>query len=146
MAKKTLYKFLATGLAAIILITSIGISIDVHFCQGKLKSFALIGKAKTCHQKTSSIQCHNSKRIFQKNNSKSICKKNCCKNSSFSFQNNLEKTITIESNILNHNVFCALVFVFFLENKFVSFSNNFKNYIPPLLNRNIFVLIQSFLL
>jgi len=37
-------------LAFLLGFTSVGYSIDLHFCQGHLKSVALIGKAKSCHE------------------------------------------------------------------------------------------------
>ena len=36
-------------MAFLMFFTSIGFSMDIHYCQGHLKSISLLGKAKNCH-------------------------------------------------------------------------------------------------
>ncbi|MDX1683816.1 MAG: hypothetical protein R3275_01205 [Saprospiraceae bacterium] len=68
-------------------ITSMGLSIDLHYCSGELKSVAVIGKAKNCHELAKKAHCkhHHSAQIIEKS-----CdgdKKNCCSNESLYLQN-----------------------------------------------------------
>ena len=44
------YRILALTMAFLMLFTSVGFSMDMHYCQGQLKSISLIGKAKNCHE------------------------------------------------------------------------------------------------
>jgi hypothetical protein len=59
----------AMSLSGLMLLSSIGFSIDMHFCQGMLKSYSLIGKAKTCHSTpTAAMNCpHHQKMIADDN-------------------------------------------------------------------------------
>ena len=44
------YRLLPLTMAFLMLFTSVGFSMDLHYCQGHLKSISLIGKAKNCHE------------------------------------------------------------------------------------------------
>jgi hypothetical protein len=39
-------------------ISSIGFSADLHYCGGHLKGISLVGKAKSCHEKSTKPSCH----------------------------------------------------------------------------------------
>ena len=44
------YQFTALMLAFLMFFTSTGFAINVHYCQGELKSFSFFGKSKTCNE------------------------------------------------------------------------------------------------
>lgn len=44
------YRYIALGLAVMLLSVSVGFSLDLHYCQGRVKSFSLFGSAKGCDE------------------------------------------------------------------------------------------------
>ena len=82
-------KLLIPFVAILLMASSMSYTIDFHYCQGQLKSFSLLGKAKNCHEMESSIaSCHRHKK---QNDKKSLgCSegdKNCCSNKTVNFEN-----------------------------------------------------------
>lgn len=72
-------------LAFLITLTSVGFSADVHYCQGQLRSFALFGTAKSCHEKASISKCH-LKSTDERSTDKKTCSvdsNDCCNNYEF---------------------------------------------------------------
>ena len=45
IATSNTYRFIAIILAAVLFVTSVGITMDMHYCKGELKSISLFGKA-----------------------------------------------------------------------------------------------------
>ena len=62
-------------MAFMLLLSSTGFAMDVHYCQDQLKSISLIGKAKSCHEKQETPPCHHKKDSLSKAE-----KDNCCHN------------------------------------------------------------------
>jgi len=140
-------------MAILVLVSSTGFSIDVHYCQGQLKSFSLLGKAKSCHQEVKKQHCKKHKKSCQSalsNQEKlSSCKKNCCSNKTFKVESNDEAKKLQSLKLSQKQVQFITVFVqvFLLEKTDLSrIILPHLNYIPPLMNKDIPVLIQSFLL
>jgi hypothetical protein len=78
----------AMSLSALMLLSSIGFSIDMHFCQGMLKSYSLIGKAKTCHSTaTAEMNCPHHQTMIADDHASDLDKKDCCTNKTLHFQN-----------------------------------------------------------
>ena len=73
-------------------VSSTGFSIDFHYCQGQVKSFSLIGKAKSCHEQAEKNHCKKKLKACHadQSNSKKIkqCKKDCCSNKTIKFETN----------------------------------------------------------
>ena len=44
------YRIIALTMAFLMFFTSVGFTVDMHYCQGKLKTFNFFGKAKSCHE------------------------------------------------------------------------------------------------
>ena len=78
--KQRFLKILSLCLAFLIGISSLGYSADLHFCQGKLKSVAFFGVAKSCHQSSCSSKCGKKEDL----NLSPLCdqeeERNCCDN------------------------------------------------------------------
>ena len=50
MKTKAIHRITALTMAFLMFFTSVGFSVDIHYCKGDLKSFSLIGEASACHQ------------------------------------------------------------------------------------------------
>lgn len=134
-------KITAIFLTVLMLISSIGVSVDVHYCQDQIKSIAFFGKAKSCHDNKVKQTCHHSK------NSNSSEKDDCCHNDKHTFENlDLDAPNPEFSNLTNFQLnFISSFFVSLSErynNKIVQ--NNYREYKPPLLQNNILVFQQVF--
>ena len=133
------------------LLSSTGFSIDLHCCQGQLKSFSLFGEAKSCHSQTDQGHCKQKKKTchaaFSSQNEAS--KKDCCSNKTIKVEKSDDVKIeTAEIPPFQVKFFTAFVQVFLLKKK-IDLNKVIiphLNYVPPLLNKDIPVLIQSFLL
>ena len=84
------YRFIAFCLVALVFISSAGITVDFHYCNGELKSYNLIGKAKPCHEPTLK-QCPFHKKMMVNNNDK----KGCCENKAVHFQSDQDQKIEV---------------------------------------------------
>ena len=147
--------------------SSVGFSVDMHYCQGKLKSVAFFGKAKSCHDKLEAVSkkdgcthhqkmnaqkkgCSFHQKMEQENKSCSMDEKDCCKNKTVYFKANFDDqvkaSIFVDSAPLQYFVAAFVTtFVatdFSIESKVASYAN----YKPPFIARDIPVLVESFLL
>jgi hypothetical protein len=153
MTKSKKDRIISLMMAILILVSSMGFSIDVHYCQGQIKSFSLFGKAESCHQEVKKQHCTKHKKSCHaapSNQEKlSSCKKDCCSNKTIIVESNDEARKLQSLKLSQKQVEFVSVFVqvFFLVK--TDLNKNIVphlNYIPPLLNKDIPVLIQSFLL
>ena len=140
-------------MAMLVFVSSTGFSIDLHYCQGQVKSFSLIGEAESCHQQAESVCCKKKQKTCHAAQSNpddlGKCEKNCCSNKTIKVESNDEakKLQSTELSQKQVKLLTAFVHVFLLEKIDLSkIIVPHLNYIPPLLNKNIPILIQSFLL
>ena len=146
------YKLPILVVALAILTTSVGFSIDMHYCQGNLKNISFIGDAQTCSNKAAQMKpnhcakkemsCHK-----QAGSSDVLSHDGCCSNNSVSVQLE-EDFLTASQIVVEHNqAQFLLAFVssyLILESRYET-SIPYKNYKPPLLDKDISVLTQTFL-
>jgi hypothetical protein len=79
--KRYTYRIVALTLALLVLATSVGVSIDVHYCQGKAKSFSLFGTAESCCQLTVTEETENCATYLSDSDAKTqLTRKKCCHN------------------------------------------------------------------
>lgn len=71
--KKNNHRISAFALALLIVGTAMSFSLDMHFCQGHLKSISLLGTAKSCHQTKKACPIHGQMMSDEQ-------KKDCCNN------------------------------------------------------------------
>jgi len=140
-------------MAMLMLLSSTGFSIDLHYCQGQIKTFSLTGKARSCHEQVAKDHCKNKKKSCHaasvNQDEVEQSQKNCCSNKTIQIDGNdeVKKISTVEISPTQIQFITAFVQVYLLE-----YTNLNKviiphlNYIPPLLNKDIPVLVQSFLL
>lgn len=140
-------KTMALIWAILVFVTSVGVSVDMHFCQDKLKSYSFFGKAKNCHELAAQpVGCKHHPKLPQQHR---IKKKACCSNKSVVYQLDQDKQI-LDVDIIDIAkeqlfVYCRGSKVLWEVQENLSL-DKFLYYKPPLLRKNIPVLIQSFLL
>lgn len=160
MATRKSYRVFSLFMALLILVSSTGFSIDLHFCQGQLKSFSLWGDAKPCHgmevpvavcslKKNTKKSCCQSKAIQQINKDIVDCEKDCCSNQKIEISADLDadkiKTTILSYTSLSFVVAYVQAFAPSLPDVFKSFVPH-QNYRSPLLFKDLAILIQQFLL
>lgn len=98
-------KLMSLILSGIVLMGSVGVSIDFHICQGKIKTFSFFGDAKTCSVLETKTVCHFSDKgeAFQR--------KKCCSNESVygsvSMQTDLHSDLSNQEIVKNHIQHCV---------------------------------------
>lgn len=80
------YRFIAISLAFLIFTSSAGFSVDMHFCQDRLKSISLFGKAKNCHEMAQRASCPHHAVQAGPETTCGLEKKGCCQNRTLHFQ------------------------------------------------------------
>ena len=147
------YPLLAVSMALLIMISSTGLAVDMHFCQGKLKSINFFGEAKSCHEIAINdvISCKHHqgtmKNTQEDNYTKS--KKECCENKFIYLQLDQDQQTYTNEIVLNQQLkqfltAFQIVFLSGFDHIIVNVVAQ-KHYKPPLIPKDIPVLIQSFL-
>ncbi len=156
------YRFIALTLAFLIFVTSGSFAIDVHYCGGQIKSFNLFGKAALCSEDMQEISspekedcdhhCHMTTESDHTCSSSEEEENDCCQNKTFYFQSDQDQQLCVPANI--SLVPTDLVPQFIMAYAAVFFGCDFSSqrdefsliqYSPPLIYRDIPVLVQSFL-
>ena len=131
-------------------LTSTGFSIDMHFCGNHLKSFSLTGKAKNCFELAKTSKCAKHQQTEVATPECEMSKKDCCHNKTLVLQADLTPDIPANDLIISpqlQDFLVAYVAVFLksiLPNE--RHHSSFAHYKPPLILRDIPVLVQSFLI
>ena len=143
-------------LIPLMLFSSIGFSIDIHYCQDEVKSIGFFN-ATPCEldQKMDEAvdlsrlpRCHRKKLEKEKNNKpkEGYNVDTCCHNKRLIFSNTAEITNVVAADFSINQVDVVL---FYAAVNLCLISTNippvfYKNYVPPLLDRDISVLQQVF--
>ncbi|MBK8503536.1 MAG: hypothetical protein IPL46_15785 [Saprospiraceae bacterium] len=140
----------ALGLSALMFLTSVGFSIDMHYCQGQLKSYSLMGKAKSCHSvDKAKVTCPHHQKMAAKPKGSDLAKKDCCSNKTLHFQlDQGQKAHEADFSFQNHLPTLAVpvsIFTWYAPN-WTNSIYGFVFYEPPLITKDQIVLKQSFLL
>lgn len=133
------------------LLSSTGFSLDVHYCQGHLKSISLFGKAKSCHEKQVTPQCYDTKNSChpEDNGANNVDKEKCCNNETLVIEKSelvttLAQLDTVQEIQKDFDVAFKVVYVFNY-----SAQTNFQAsqpYKPPFPDRDRQKLYQTFLI
>ena len=142
-------------LIPLMLFSSIGYGIEIHFCDGEIKNIGLfnvepcdmgqnlnelenIANLPPCHQKLNTSE--------SKSHENGITKGSCCHNERLSFDNNSElPQVDFPSFKLNHlNIIPAVTVANFNLYNYEVVSVYFQHYRPPLFDADIAVLYQVF--
>jgi hypothetical protein len=127
---------------------SVGFSIDMHYCQGQLKSYSLIGKAKSCHSVDIKATCPHHQLVAKLKGS-ALDKKDCCSNKTLRFQlHQVQKAHEADYAFQNHVPALAVpAYIYsWTAPKWTDSRPAFVFYKPPLIPKDQIVLKQSFLL
>lgn len=138
--KKFFTKILSITLTCAVLFTTSSFTADMHFCCNKLVDIAVLGKAKPCKEKVEKAEKPSKECSFENID--------CCSNMSFVKQGNDNlKKVTFELDTENY---------IFLHTFFYTYINLFEglekkvfpslNYDPPLIDKDILVLHETFLI
>ena len=151
MNTSLLYRFTAILLALLVLVTSVGLTVDRHFCGGEMKSFSLVGKAKTCYELATGKPQPTCVKADNKDEFQGIAfsKKPCCENKTDHFQTDTDTSLQSASDALTvqtQHFLVAYVAVFVQSYVHYFSPKQYLDYRPPSILRDIPVLIQSFLL
>ena len=144
------YRPIALLLSMLMFLSTAGVSMDMHFCQGNLKRVNFIGKAKTC---TEIIQkqaaCHSQSKCSK---NKVECASNgnhtdCCKNEKIVLEYEYDATHTLENTkSTNLDFYASTTFVSIHGITIEPQSIPYLHYKPPKLIRYLPILLESFLL
>ena len=75
MAKSMLRTIFSFFLLGLIIISSTGFTMSVHYCQNNLKGISLFGEAKSCHEQKATCPLHQKEK-----------KDDCCQNKTITFK------------------------------------------------------------
>lgn len=150
------YRIAAFLLAVLMFSTSVGFAVDMHYCGDQLKSFNLFGKAKTCMEKAGNAKNQSCTKLRMQQHAEhgeqsgdQIEKSDCCHDKTVQVQSNQQLEVpSVEMSIhppLQQFILAYLV-VFLIQLDARKNNPAAESYRPPLIPRDILVLIQSFLL
>ena len=135
-------KTVALLLCSIVLFSSFGFTLNMHLCQGKVKTISFIGEAQKCIEMKESDICDS------KNNPVSLTKKKCCSDASIKAESSTQNipviTNQVQNLVLGINPYEKLVATIIPKIK-----SDIFNYKPPpdeQTGRVLLVLHQTFLI
>ena len=144
MATKRFHRITSFLLAGLMLVSATGFSVDMHFCQNEFKSLALFGEAQNCHERAA-LTCHHA---VQKDNATAEQGNDCCSNKSIEVAPSDDERVPVPTLTSAQTQFIAVFVATFLLPAVEAPTTGvpYLNYRPPLLLRDIPVLVQSFLI
>ncbi len=142
MANKKTYRIVAFMLSLLMFCTSVGFTIDMHFCQGKLAAVSVFGEASCC--KTA---CTSTKKACCQLPKTKHTDDNCCDNTSIDVQldTNIPKAEATSYSQIQLQFVASFITAYFSLPITNTSIVQYQNYKPPLLIRDVLVLIQTFL-
>jgi len=151
MTNSLSHRIIALSMAMLLLLTTTGFSMDVHYCQDQLSGVSLLGDAKSCNSKEAKSTCRKGGQTSNNESDKADCsdKSNCCQNKKLVIdQSDLEATspqlaITEESQLEFVAAFVAVYVLNYNQKSPVQTSVPYK---PPFPDRDVQVFYQSFLI
>lgn len=151
MTRSLLHRITAISMALLMLLSSTGFSMDMHYCQDQLKGISLIGKAKSCHDRQETPPCHKTKKTCHhtEENLSQAEQDNCCHNETVVIEkSDLDATPTqiATSQDIQLDFVAAFIAVYVFNYSVHAVFQPYAKYKPPLPDRDIQVLYQTFLI
>jgi len=146
------YRLISLCMAFIILSSTIGISIDRHYCKGELKNTSFWGIAKSCYELSEYTSCkHETANTYASLDLTQSCHNNCCENQSISLQidSNLIITAVFTTSFKQASVSYCYLLSKLVKTPFICFARLFTSLSKStvfLLNKPLLCLIQCYLL
>jgi len=147
------YRIIALTMVLLMFFTSVGFTVDMHYCQGKLKTFNFFGEAKSCHdigQGMKDCPFHKKMEAASKSNESTISKKDCCSNKTIHFQadqdqqNQIDNALVVSPQLQYFVI--AFIEVFINSSVIETDKPSFALYKPPLIAKDTYVLLETYLL
>ena len=138
----TYAKTVAILLCSIVLFSSFGLTLNMHLCQGKVKTISLLGEAQKCIGMDEGDIC------MTDNSPTSFTKKKCCSDASFKPETT-DQNILVESSRVHHLVLGVNPYEKLVPTSNPILESNIVRYIPPPddnAGRTLLVLHQTFLI
>jgi hypothetical protein len=122
----------------LVILSSMSFTFNMHLCMGELESVGFMNQAPTCEMQSKSCHGDDSK----------DSKEDCCENEKLVMQgqDELPKTTTFQQSQPEMVAVLYLLVSYLTSTPELPVKNTHKDYIPPLLQQDIPVLIQSFLI
>ncbi|HMP13594.1 MAG TPA: hypothetical protein PKD70_06925 [Saprospiraceae bacterium] len=130
--------FTAISLALLTLVTSLTFSVNMHYCQGEVQSFALFAKAKSCQHLTVACPIHGTMQV----------EKDCCSDEIKIIEGQDHEAAFANTIIVEVAPIYFVVPTFLFDDSFLFISDtpSFLHFKPPAPSgRHLRVLVQSFL-
>lgn len=138
---------IAICLALLIMVVTTGFSISQHFCMGELLYSSILGNPDCKMEKEDLPPCHDQDGAAQ--SADLLSKKNCCEDHNTTVEGqDIPTVLKAGDNLLPSIKFLtAFTYIFFHDYQPPGDKGRlYARYRPPLIQRNIPVLIQSFLI
>ncbi|WP_242157470.1 HYC_CC_PP family protein [Aestuariivivens sediminis] len=136
--KQRLHKIWAFVMALVVVFSTMSFTINMHYCGDTLVETALFHKAKGCGMEMSGPVTEGC----------TVTKKNCCEDKQLTVEGQDELQLSVQNMSLDQHLFIAS-FVYTYMNLFEGLSETiipFKDYSPPLVERDIQVLYEVYLI
>ena len=138
------YRSFAMILALMIFTSSTGLSIDMHFCQGHLRSLSFIGDAKSCVEKANSdLAC----KPLATSNQRKCCPIGCCQDKLIELDLAADQYYVIDAILEVQQEICQLFTQVEKIDESFSFEKHLKSpvqYKPPKIIERIYGLVESY--
>ena len=158
MTRYLSHRIAAISMALLMLLSSTGYAMDIHYCQDQLENISLFGKSESCHEKQKTPTCHQTKTSLtdgqeschnKEDDVSKTAEDNCCHNESFLIEKpDLDATPTQSTTVQNIqlDVVAAFIAVYVFNYGIEADYQPFAQYKPPLPDRDVQVLYQTFLI
>lgn len=137
MLMKFIKTICSSVLALLVLVSSSSFTVNMHVCGGHVQSVSVIEKASVCALEVYIPACH-----------KSIAKKTCCKEAQLTFEGKsfkAQESVSLQLQQAFWIVELPLITTLSLPINLTT-GYEFIQYHPPLIDRDITVQVQSFLI
>ena len=151
MVKSFSNRIAAISMALLILLSSTGFAMDAHYCQDQFKGISFFGNSESCNDQPETSPCRKTKKScqHQEDGLSQTEKDACCQNESIVLEkSDMDATIPQLATIqdIQLNFVAAFVAVYIFNNHVDADFQPFEPYKPPLPDRDVQVLYQSFLI
>jgi len=136
--KNNFYKISSFFLALLVLLSTLFLTVESHYCGDILVDSSLFGHVESCGM--DSLQANSSKDTLEG--------KNCCNNEQIVLNGQNELNVSFDNFTIDQQIFVAS-FVYAYINLFEGLENkvsSFSEYPPPLIVKNIYKLDETYLI
>ncbi|RTE54280.1 hypothetical protein EHW67_03680 [Arenibacter aquaticus] len=138
--KQFIHKSMAIFMAAVVLMTTMSFTIDMHYCGDSLVDFSFVQKVKTCgmEKAQATTSCENP----------TLSEKTCCTDKQVVKEGKDDLKVSFDQLTLEQQFFVAS-FTYSYLSLFEGIESNdvpFIDYPPPFVKRDVQVLHQTFLI